>query len=251
MIAGQKAPVTHKPYVLLMKDCCRFLTGDRIVTGDDALGLVRRWQTINVSMNKSSVPEGRYSMTNAPTGTPCSWSGTIQKFLSLSRSEWLTALLRHHQASTNLPADERRRFALERSFDILQKEFKQLMQLKPDLGDYTIIFEYQLPGKKGCCPGIIILGASIFILEFKEGSEIILSDLELVDACGHDVKQYHAESHQSDIVPILVLAGAKGLIRRAKEVLILSPDHIADFFNVQAELENKTLIDADRWMSAE
>jgi hypothetical protein len=202
-------------------------------------------------MNKSSVPEGRDSMTNAHTGTPCGWSGTIQKFLSLSRSEWLAALFRHHQASTNLPADESRRFALERSFDILQKEFKQLMQVKPDLGDYTIIFEYQLPGKKECRPNIIILGASIFILEFSDGAEIIRSDLDMVDACGHDVKQYHVESHQSDIVPILVLAGAKGLIRRVKEVLILSPEHISDFFNVQAELENKTLIDADRWISAE
>jgi hypothetical protein len=190
-------------------------------------------------------------MMNAHTRKPCGWSGTIQTFLSLSRSEWLTALFRYHQAGANRPADENRRSAWERSFDILQKEFKQLVQLKPDLGDYTIIFEYQLPGKRGCSPGIIILGASIFILEFKEGSEIIRSDLEHADACGHDVKQYHTESHQSDIVPILVLAGAKGLIRRVKEVLILSPDHIADFFNVQAELENKTLIDADQWMSAE
>jgi hypothetical protein len=188
---------------------------------------------------------------NAHADKPCGWYGTIQQFLTLSRSEWLSALDRHHVECMNGPADESRNSAWERLFEILHKELKQLLQVKPELGNYTLIFDYELPRKRQNHPDVVILGASIFILWFLDGAEIIRADVDQVDASAHHLKQYHAEARQFDVIPILVLAGAKGMIRRDKEVLILSPDHIADFFNVQAELENKSLIDADRWMSAE
>ena len=45
-------------------------------------------------------------------------------------------------------------------------------------------------------------------------------------------------------------AQAKDLIRRVGDVIILSPDHIMDFFNVQSELETGFPLDAGEWLAA-
>jgi len=189
-------------------------------------------------------------MTNAQKNKPCGWYGTIQQFLLCPRSEWLNARIAYHQMSMKSPADEGQKASWEHSFEILQKELKQLVQLKPGLGNYSIIFGYELPRSKGRRADIIILGASVFILAFKEYAQIIRADIDMAGAFERNLKQHHPKSRTSDVVPILVLAKAKNLIRRDGDVIILSPDHIADYFNVQAELEDGHLIDAYAWTNA-
>jgi hypothetical protein len=190
-------------------------------------------------------------MQNSSSSTSCGWSGSIQTFLSLPRQDWLTALQEHHQHCMNCPADESQKAAWEHLFEILQKELKQLVQSKPELGNYTIIFEYEFPREQGRRPDVIILGASVFILEFRDYAKIIRAQVDQVGAYARDLKHYHAESHQHEVVPVLVLARAKDLIKRDKDVIILSPDNIADFFNVQTELETGSLIDPVRWIAAD
>jgi hypothetical protein len=187
---------------------------------------------------------------NVHTGKSYGWYGTIQQFLLCSRSEWLNVLQNYHHKYMNRPVDEPLHAALEHAFEILQKELKQLVQLKPDLGNYSIVFEYGLPAKPERRQDVIILGASIFILEFSDYAQIIRADVDEVDASRRDLEQYHPASRQSEVVPVLILAHAKDVIRRDGEVIILSPDHIADYFNVQAELEEVPVIDASTWLRA-
>ena len=190
-------------------------------------------------------------MMNAQNNKPYGWSGTILQFLTLYRSDWLGALLGHHQVCMNCPADERQKSAWEYSFETLKKELKQLIQLKPELENYTIIFEYELPRKRGNLYGVIILGSSIFTLEFRDNDKIIRADVDQAGASASDLKDHHAASYPYDVISILVLARAKDFIRRDGDVIILSPDHIADYFNVQAELEEGSPIDANAWIRAE
>jgi hypothetical protein len=190
-------------------------------------------------------------MMNAKNNRPYGWSGTILQFLTLYRSDWLGALLGHHQVCMNCPADERQKSAWEYSFDTLKKELKQLIQLKPELENYTIIFEYELPRKRVNHHDVIILGSSIFILEFRDNDKIIRADVDQAGASASDLKDHHAASYPYDVIPILVLARAKDFIRRDGDVIILSPDHIADYFNVQAELEEGSPIDANAWIRSE
>jgi hypothetical protein len=189
-------------------------------------------------------------MTNAQKNEPCGWYGTIQQFLLSPKSEWLNARAVYHQVSMKSPADEGQKVSWEHSFEILQKELKQLVQVKPDLGNYSIIFDYELPRSKGKRAEVIILGASVFILSFREYAQIVRADIDAAGAFERDLKQHHPKSHRSDVVPILVLVKAKDLIRRDGDVIILSPNHIADYFNVLAELEDGHLIDAYAWTSA-
>lgn len=188
---------------------------------------------------------------NTPKNVPCGWFGSIHDFLSLEKTDWLAALQDHHQQCMNGPADQSQLFAWDHEFDLLAKELKQLLQAKPVLGTHTIIFEYELPRERGRRPDVIILGASIFVLEFKDYAKILQAHVDQVSAYARDLKHYHAKSQQSTVIPILVLARAKDLITRDDDVIILSPDRIADVFSVESEVENGKLIEPITWITAE
>jgi hypothetical protein len=187
---------------------------------------------------------------DAPQNVPCGWSGSIHDFLSLSKAGWLTALQEHHLRCMNRPADQSQLLAWDHEFDLLAKELKQLLQVKPALGTYTTVFEYELPRWRVRCPDVIILGASIYVLEFEDDARILQAHVDKVAANARDLNQYHAGSQQSTVIPVLVLAGAKELIKRNRDVIILSPDRIADFFTVQSEVETGPLIDPVTWIAA-
>ena len=157
----------------------------------------------------------------------------------------------HHQRCMTSPADQSQILAWDHSFDILQKEVKQLVQIKPVIGNYTIIFEYELPRERGRRPDVVILGPCVFVLEFKDYTKLLAAHSDQVAAYARDLKNYHAASHRHTVLPILVLARSKDLIQRDEEVLVISPDHLADVFHLEVELENGPLIDPQVWISAE
>ena len=181
---------------------------------------------------------------------PWGWSGTIHDFLVLAKAEWLAALQEHHRRCMNAPADPGRLSAWDDESGILTKELKQLLQVKPALGMYTIIFEYKLPRERSRGPDVIILGASVFVLEFRDAEHILLAHVDQVAAYARDLQQHHAGSRQATVVPVLVLARTKELVTRYEDVIVLSPDRIADVFTVESELETGMLIDPVAWMAA-
>lgn len=181
----------------------------------------------------------------------CGWSGTIHDFLTISKPHWLIAIQEHHQHCMTSPADQSQILAWDHSLDILQRELKQLVQIKPAIGKYAIIFEYELPRERGRRPDVVILGPCVFVLEFKDYAKLLAAHSDQVAAYARDLKNYHAASHRHTVLPILVLARSKDLIQRDEEVLVISPDHLADVFNLEVELENGPLIDPQAWISAE
>jgi hypothetical protein len=181
---------------------------------------------------------------------PYGWRGTIHDFLLVPRQGWRSALDRHHAARLGRPADDHQGAMWEHMFDVFSKELTQLVQVKPELGYYTLIFEYEVPHSSVRGPDVILLGSSVFVLEFADCDEIIQARVDATNAYACDVQKEHPEPHQAGIIPVLVCARAKGLIRRAGDVIILSPDRIGDFLNVQTELETELPVDADDWLAA-
>lgn len=181
---------------------------------------------------------------------PYGWRGTIHDFLLVPKDEWRSALYLHHVARMNRPADTSQGAAWEELFDVLKKELKQLVQLKPELEYYTLIFEYESPRGSIRGPDLTVLGSSVFILEFRKCDEVIQAHVDITDAYAQDIKRFHPQPEQAEIIPVLVCAQAKDLIRRTGDVIILSPDHIMDFFNVQSELETGFPLDAGEWLAA-
>lgn len=182
---------------------------------------------------------------------PYGWRGTIHDFLLVSRAAWRGALDRHHAARLGRPADDRQGAMWEELFDVLAKELKQLVQVKPELEYYTLLFEYEVPQGSVRGPDLVLLGSSVFVLEFADCDEAaVQARVDATDAYASDVREHHPEPATAEVIPVLVCARAKNLISRAGDVVILSPDHIGDFLNVQSELETEPLLDADDWLAA-
>jgi DUF2075 family protein len=187
-----------------------------------------------------------------PIDKPCGWFGSIHDFLLLSKTVLLTALQEHHQQSMNYPADDSQQAAWAHSFDILQIEMKKLVQSKPCVENYTIIFEYELPRERGRRPDIIILGSSvIFVLEFKDFRKILQAHVDQVNAYVRDLKNYHAGSHSFVILPVLVLARAKDVTKTYDMTTVVSANNLSTYLGKIVSIDDVTNIDPVQWLNAD
>ena len=182
---------------------------------------------------------------------PCGWSGKISDFLSLAKADWLASLQEHHQRCMNCEADHSQLLAWDHEFNILQNELKELVSLKIETKNFTIIFEYELPRERGRRPDVIILGSRVYVLEFKDYAKLLAAHSDQVAAYARDLKNYHAASQSYSVIPVLVLARAKECFTRDEEVTVLSPDHLTKFFLQEFVNESNALIDPIQWIKSE
>ena len=132
------------------------------------------------------------------------YSNTIQKFLTDNEQKILGELTQSHQ------------FALED----LQKNawIKQIKILKQNLYglvDGYVFFEYAIPRMGKRVDVILILSGIVFVLEFKVGeTNYTKHAFDQVLDYSLDLKNFHEQSHDRPIVPILVAteADSNGII---------------------------------------
>lgn len=88
----------------------------------------------------------------------------------------------------------------------------QIQLLKNVLNKYTngsIIFEYPIPRVGGRIDNVILLNDIIFVLEFKVGNELYSGSAEIqARSYAVDLANFHEESHNKIIVPILIATDA-------------------------------------------
>jgi len=152
------------------------------------------------------------------------YSSSIQEFLKDSSSEILGLLSEHHQ------------FALED----LQKNawieqvsiLKRLFADQPDMVGY-IFFEFAIPRMGKRVDVVLLIGDVIFVLEFKVGEHNYPQHAvdQAVDYC-LDLKNFHEQSHEGKIVPILVATNAPDVSNELR----ISADQV--FFPLRANQYN-------------
>ena len=175
------------------------------------------------------------------------YRNTIANFLLNSESLILGELCGHHE------------FSLEEQ----QKNswIKQVSLLKPWLKDTVgeILFEYSIPrmGKRIDC--VIISGSTVFAIEFKVGSHAYESHaINQVTDYALDLKNFHAQSHAIDIVPILICTNAKDQPQaiefhddRIAKTLLTNGESLSRIISRTAELSDKDQINADDWVASQ
>lgn len=111
------------------------------------------------------------------------------------------------------------KIALKNQFTLEQTQkdawLAQIIILKEVLPPYngSIYFEYTIPRMGQRIDVVILIGAVIFILEFKIGEkEYSLNAIDQVMDYALDLKNFHESSHDQFIAPILVATKAKNII---------------------------------------
>jgi len=126
------------------------------------------------------------------------YSETIEKFLGTSGDEILGILTAHHG------------FQLEQTQrDAWVEQIKILQRILPKFQG-KVYFEYSIPRMGKRIDVVLLIGAVIFVLEFKVGEKEFPSyAVDQVMDYALDLKNFHETSHELFIAPILIATKAR------------------------------------------
>ena len=147
----------------------------------------------------------------------CCYSDLIENFYNENKNDFIEDMESIFKKEVKLELSQSQINAWADSFDVMQKT-----KLNPNI---SIIFEYILPYESGRRPDIILLTEEqLLVLEFKMKNEILNSDIDQVSAYVRDLKEYHYESRDKEILPLLVLTRSKGIHEKRGNVICVSSD---------------------------
>jgi len=112
----------------------------------------------------------------------------------------------HHRGLLGSPPSASQVDAWTQSNQVLRASFRDLAIADPMITSWGIAFEYELPLEGGRRPDVIVLaGGTVVVLEFKQNPMLDRAAIDQVNAYSRDLAEYHSESHDRPVVPVLVL----------------------------------------------
>lgn len=172
----------------------------------------------------------------------CCYVGTIENFNKENEVDFIDKVKSTFLEEHLVDLSDSQINAWVDSFRVMQN-----LNLNPNL---NIIFEYVLPYESGRRPDIILLSNNhVVILEFKMKNEAKYEDIDQVKAYARDIKEYHYESRDKEVIPVLVLTRTTGLNEEINNITCVSGDML------QSVLDNIftgeiTDFDANYWIAS-
>lgn len=174
------------------------------------------------------------------------YAASLEEFMAIKKATWNKEMRSAFKEEIDLPLGQSQIDAWADCYDVLQRE------LVGDLTGFSIVFEYVLPYENGRRPDVLLVSNEVvIILEFKRKSVVLIEDLDQVADYGRDIREYHHESHNKVIVPMLVLTKAETINYIDKGVRICSPGRLLDNINdVINNIGAITKCDINRWINS-
>jgi hypothetical protein len=137
------------------------------------------------------------------------WSGTVEEFLQTSIELWQGHMETHHRGLLGSQPSSSQVDAWRQSHQVLRASLRDLTIEDPSVQSWGIVFEYELPLEGGRRPDVVVMaGATIVVLEFKQNPILDRAGIDQVNAYARDLAEYHSESHDHPVIPVLVLPSA-------------------------------------------
>lgn len=174
------------------------------------------------------------------------YADSIENFLGIEKAAWEEKMKSAFEEVIDLPLGKSQIGAWADCYDVLQKE------LVGDLSEFSIVFEYVLPYENGRRPDVLLVSnEAVIILEFKRKSVVHVEDLDQAADYGRDIREYHFESRDKTVVPMLVLTWADNISYIDKDVRICSSDKLMENLNaVISSIGSITFCDIDKWIDS-
>lgn len=98
----------------------------------------------------------------------------------------------------------------------------------PETCDWGVVLEYELPGEGGRRPDVVVLTSDrLIVLEFKRG-RMRPGHIDQVKAYAADLSDYHSESHDIPVDPVLVYTDRPGVRVEEDGVRVVGPDRLPE-----------------------
>jgi|694.fasta_scaffold112574_3 hypothetical protein len=108
----------------------------------------------------------------------------------------------------------------------LQREVGEVL-LKDRLAEkYSAILEYELPLESRRPDVVLLVGDGVLVIELKGKEQPSQADIDQAAAYARDLKCYHRECWDREVVAVLVPTRARGYVREAGTVHVAGPDAV-------------------------
>jgi hypothetical protein len=155
------------------------------------------------------------------------WAGSVKHFLETPLTVWRSSLHAHHLGLYTEPPSESQITAWDDEHKVATEALRQVCVARPDATTWSVAFEYELPLEGGRRPDMVLLaGDHVLVLEFKQSSTVEPAALDQVDAYARDLLEYHKESHDARVEPVLVCTRASSLTAKT-HVAVTDPRGLA------------------------
>jgi len=172
----------------------------------------------------------------------------VAEWLATPIGVWQDALAEHHAALMACPPSGSQVRAWGAEHAALTAAFRACMIATPAVGDWGVVFEYELPMEGGRRPDVVVLaGTAVVVLEFKDVAEATGAALDQVRDYASDLSEYHGASHGRAVVPIVVLTWATDVARAEDDVIVVSGEALAPYLVDSYEPGTLAL---DQWLHA-
>ena len=178
----------------------------------------------------------------------CCYYNSVEKFIGIDKNMWIEGMKSAFQASYPMTLEESQVRAWRDCFNVLQAELPANQTKYPGL---QIIFEYALPYESGRRPDVILLSKEhVIVLEFKQYGDVRPADIDQVRAYARDLREYHFESRNRQVTPVLLLTGIETQRPEPQDGIILcSKGWIGDLVDgIMGGIA--TPCDAEQWMNS-
>ncbi len=182
----------------------------------------------------------------APMTRKYCYADSIENFLETEKTTWEKEMRSAFKEESDLPLEQSQIDAWADCYDVLQE------RLIGDLRGFSIVFEYVLPYENGRRPDVLLVSnEAVIILEFKRKQVVYVADLDQVADYGRDIREYHFESRDKTVIPMLVLTRAENVSYIDKDVRICSSDRLMDNLNAAIKsIGSITSCDIGRWIDS-
>src|SRR4051812_44515198 len=95
-----------------------------------------------------------------------------------------------------------------------QRVFTELLESRPEAKDWTILLEYPLYRLRRRIDAVVLADGLILVMECKVGADVFTAaDRRQVEEYALDLRDFHAQSGQRKIVPVLWSTDAQSCVR--------------------------------------
>jgi DUF2075 family protein len=100
----------------------------------------------------------------------------------------------------------------ESSIKKLQEAFKELTEINSLINGWHILLEYEIPRLSSRIDAVILANDLIFVIEYKhDRRKYELADIRQVEDYANDLQDFHLESKNKTIIPVLLAPFAKSV----------------------------------------
>jgi hypothetical protein len=129
-----------------------------------------------------------------------------------------------HAFVTDASAEQLR--AWSDSIPPLQREVGEVLLRDVMAKQYSTVLEYELPLESRRTDAIFLVGGSVVVVELKGKAVPARADIDQAAAYGRDLRCYHRDCADRDVIPVLVPTMARGVLGIESGVHIVGPDAI-------------------------